>query len=205
LSWNHLAGQLFKSDQFDESLLGDWLSTQETLEVWTTKFDQVLGSSTFLTKVIAAALEVTCKEERRDVDFKTPRAKKRRSSEFNTTKRIGISPYARLLVNGQETFEVMSEQEHIEKLVQMVIGLDAGVDQLGAFYVALSQDLERLINAQGLSNQMSEDKVNLLRRTLGLKPDHLKTGIKSPTQREESLGNRLGEAPPQPILQHFLP
>jgi hypothetical protein len=172
---------VIKSDLFDQSLLGDWLSTQETLEVWTTKFDQVLGSSTFFTKVNAAALEVTREEERRAADFKTPRAKKRRSSEFDTTERIGISPYARHLVNGPETFEVMSEQEQIEKLVQMVIGLDAGVDQLGSFYVALSQDLEKSTNAQGLSNQMSEHKVNLLRRTLGSKPDHLKTDIESPT------------------------
>jgi hypothetical protein len=84
-------------------------------------------------------------------------------------------------VNGPETFEVMSEEEQIEKLVQMVIGLDAGVDQLGAFYVALSQDLEKLTNAQGLSNQMSEHKVNFLRRMLCSKPDHLKTDIESPT------------------------
>jgi hypothetical protein len=67
----------------------------------------------------------------------------------------------------------MSAQEQIEKLVQMVIGLDAGVDQLGMFYVSLCQDLEKLINAQGLSNQMAEHKVNFLRRTLGSKPDHL--------------------------------
>jgi hypothetical protein len=112
---------VIKSDLFDQLLLGDWLSTQETLEAWTTKFDQVLGSSTFSTKVNAAALEVTREEERRAADFKTPRAKKRRSSGFDTTERIGISPYAWHLVNGPETFEVMSSQEQIEKLVQMVM------------------------------------------------------------------------------------
>jgi hypothetical protein len=62
-----------------------------------------------------------------------------------------------------------------------VIGLDAGVDQLGTFYVSLGQDLEKSINAQGLSNQMAEHKVNLLRITLGSKPEHLKTDIESPT------------------------
>ena len=128
----------------------------------------------------AAALEVTREEERRAADFKTPRAKKRRSA-FDTTERIGISPYARHLVNGPEAFEVMSAQEQIEKLVQMVIGLDARVDQLGTFYVSLCQDLEKSINVQGLSNQMAEHKVNLLRRTLLSKPDHLKTDIDPPT------------------------
>jgi hypothetical protein len=63
----------------------------------------------------------------------------------------------------------------------MVIGLDAGVDQLRTFYIFLGQDLEKSINAQGLLNQMAEHKVNLLRRTLGSKPDHLKTDIESPT------------------------
>jgi hypothetical protein len=104
---------VIKSDLFDESLVGDWLLTQETLEVWTTKFDQVLGSSTFFTKVNATALEVTREEERRAADFKTLRAKKRRSSEFDTTKRIKIPPYAWLLVNGPEAFVVMSEQERL--------------------------------------------------------------------------------------------
>jgi hypothetical protein len=75
----------------------------------------------------------------------------------------------------------MSAQEQIEKLVQMVIGLDAEVDQLGTLYVSLGQDLEKSINAQGLSNQMAEHKVILLRRTLDAKPDHLKTDIESPT------------------------
>jgi hypothetical protein len=64
---------VIKSDLFDQTLLGDWHSTEETLEVWTTKFDQVLGSSTFSTKVNAAALEVTCEEERRAADIKTLR------------------------------------------------------------------------------------------------------------------------------------
>jgi hypothetical protein len=112
---------VIKSDRLDQSLSEDWLSTQETLKAWTTKFDQVLGSSTFSTKVNATALEVTREEERRAADFKMPRAKKRRSSDFDTSKRIGISPYARHLVNGPETFEVMLSQEQIEKLVQMVI------------------------------------------------------------------------------------
>jgi hypothetical protein len=57
---------VIKSDLFDQSLLGDWLSTQETLEVWTTKFNQVLGSSTFSTKVNAAALEERRTSKRRE-------------------------------------------------------------------------------------------------------------------------------------------
>jgi hypothetical protein len=44
------------------------------------------------------------------------------------------------------------------------VGLDAGVDQLGTFYISLGQDLEKSINAQALSNQMTKHKVNLLRR-----------------------------------------
>jgi hypothetical protein len=55
---------VIKSELLDQSLLGDWLSTQETLESWSTKFDQVLGSSAFVTRVNAAALEITREEER---------------------------------------------------------------------------------------------------------------------------------------------
>jgi hypothetical protein len=170
-----------KSNLLDQALLGDWLSTQETLESWTTKFDQVLGSSAFVTRVNAAALEVTRDEERRAANFKTPRTKKRRSIDVDTIERIGISPYARVLLNGQEEFEVMSPEEKLEKLTQMVIDLDTGVDQLGSFYVTLGQDMENASNAQSLTNQMLEHKINLIRRTLGTKPDHLKDEIEAPT------------------------
>jgi hypothetical protein len=172
---------LIKAGILDQSLLGDWLSTQETLESWSTKFDQALGSSAFVTKVNAAALEVTRDEERRAAEFKTPKAKKRRSMEFDSTERIGISPYARALLNGPEVFESLDENQQREKLIQMVLSLDAGVDQLGSFYVSLNQELENASNVQGLSNQMLEHQVNLVRRTLGSKPDHLKAGIEAPT------------------------
>jgi hypothetical protein len=172
---------VIRADILEQSLLGDWLSTQETLESWSTKFDQVLGSSAFVTKVNAASLEITCDEERRAADFKTPRAKKRRSMDLDSTERIGISPYARVLVNGPEAFEDMSNEEQMEKLIQMAINLDAGVDQLGSFYVSLNQEIEKSGNLQGLSNQMMEHKVTLIRRILGSKPEHLKSEIEAPT------------------------
>jgi hypothetical protein len=170
-----------KADILDQGLLGDWLSTQEILETWFTKFHQVLGSSSFVTKANAAALEITRDEERRAANFKTPPTKKRRSLDLDSTERIGISPYARSLLNGPEEFEVMTEREQMEKLIQMVISLDSGVDQIGSFYVSLSQDIDNSGNAQGLSNQTLEHKVNLIRRTLGSKPEHLKSGIEAPT------------------------
>jgi hypothetical protein len=172
---------VIKADLFDQSLLGDWLSSQETLEDWITKFDQALALTAFATKVNAAALEVTWDEERRATDFKTPRAKKQRSVEQDTTERIGISPYARALLNGQETFEEMTPAEQLERLIQVVFNLDSGVDQLGSFYVSLSKDAEELTNSQSLSNQMLEHKVNLIRRTLGSKPEHLEAAIEAPT------------------------
>jgi hypothetical protein len=172
---------VIKADLFDQTLLGDWLSTQETLEDWIAKFDQALASTAFATKVNAAALEVTRDEERRAADFKTPRAKKRRSIDDDTTERIGISPYARALLNGHETFEEMTSEEQLERLIQMVINLNAGVDQLGSLYVSLSKELENTTNVHSLSNQMLEHKVNLIRRTLGSKPEHLKAEIEAPT------------------------
>jgi hypothetical protein len=116
----------------------------------------------FATKVNAAALEVTWDEERRATDFKTPRAKKRRSVEQDTTERIGISPYARALLNGQDTFEEMTPAEQLKSLIQVVIILDSGVDQLGSLYVFLSKDAEDATNSQSLSNKMLENKVNLI-------------------------------------------
>ena len=68
----------------------------------------------------------------------------------------------------------------MEKLIQMAINLDAGVDQLGSFYVSLNQEIENLGNIQGLSNQMMEHKVTLIRRILGSKADHLKAEIEAP-------------------------
>jgi hypothetical protein len=85
---------VIKADLFYQTLLGDWLSSQqETLEDWIAKFDQALASTAFTSKVNAATLEVTWDEERCATDFKTPRAKKRRSVDKDTTEqRIGISP-----------------------------------------------------------------------------------------------------------------
>jgi hypothetical protein len=101
--------------------------------------------------------------------------------DLDSTERIGISPNASFLLNGPEEFEEMSEKEQMEKLIQMVISLDLRVDQLGwSFYVLLSQDIENLGNAQGLSNQMLEHKVNLIKWTLGSKPEHLKSEIEAP-------------------------
>jgi hypothetical protein len=45
----------------------------------------------------------------------------------------------------------------------------------------LSKDAEDATNSQSLSNQMLEHKVNLMRRTLGSKPKHLKAEIEAPT------------------------
>jgi hypothetical protein len=77
----------------------------------------------------------------------------------------------------------MTREEKTKKLIQMVINLNAGgVDQLGSFYVSLNQEIENVGNIlQGLSNQMIEHKVNLLQRTLGTKPEHLKSKIKALT------------------------
>jgi hypothetical protein len=115
--------------------------------------------------------------------FKTPWTKKRHSLDLDSTERIGISPYARSLLNGPKEFEEMNDrEEQMEKLIQMVISLDSGVDQqLGSFYVLLSQEIDNAGNVQGLSNQMLEQKVNLIKRTLGSKPEHLKSKIEAPT------------------------
>jgi hypothetical protein len=93
-------------------------------------------------------------EERRAADFKPPWAKKRRSIGQDTTERIRILPYALALMNCHETFEEMTPQEQPERLVQLVINLEAGVDQLGAFYVTMNKEVENTANAQWLSNQM---------------------------------------------------
>jgi hypothetical protein len=52
---------------------------------------------------------------------------------------------------------------------------------VGSFYVTLGQDMEKASNAQSLTNQMLEHKINLIRRTLGTKPNHLKDEIEAPT------------------------
>jgi hypothetical protein len=75
----------------------------------------------------------------------------------------------------------MTPAEQLERLIQMVINLDSGVDQLGSFYVSLSKEAEDATNSQSLSNQMLEHKVNLIRRTLGSEPEHLKAEIEAPT------------------------
>jgi hypothetical protein len=166
----------------DPKLLEDWICTQKTLEAWTTCFDRVAKNFAVGTKVNAATLELASKEEKKALNFKTPRRpKKRSSSNLDTIERIGISPYARQLESGPEFFADLDSEATTEKLVEMVSALDEGVDQLGAFAVTLGQDLENSVNVQGLTNKMAEHNVNVIRRTLGSKPEHLKIDIESPT------------------------
>jgi hypothetical protein len=172
---------IIKADLFYQTLLGDWLSSQETLEDWIAKFDQALASTAFATKVNTSALEVTWDEERQATDFKTLQAKNWWLVDQDTTERIGISPYAQALLNEQDTFEEMTPEEQLERVIQMVINLDSGVDQLGSFYVSLSKDDKNVTNSQSLSNQMLQHKVNLFWTTLGSKPEHLMAEIEAPT------------------------
>jgi hypothetical protein len=65
-------------------------------------------------------------------------------------------------MNGPKAFADMTNEEQIEKLIQISINLDAGVDQLRSFYVSLNQEIENSGNVQGLSNQMMEHKVTLI-------------------------------------------
>ena len=85
------------------------------------------------------------------------------------------------MLNGPEAFEEMLADEQLERIIQMVIPLDSGVDQLGTFCVTLGQDIKNVTNTQNLSIQMLEHKVNMIRRTLGAKPDHLASDIEAPT------------------------
>jgi hypothetical protein len=48
----------------------------------------------------------------------------------------------------------MNNREQMEKLTQMVLSLDLGVDQLGSFYGLLSQEIDNSGNIQGHLNQM---------------------------------------------------
>jgi hypothetical protein len=106
---------VINADTLDQGLLGDWLSTQETLEACFTKFDQVLGSSSFITKVN----EITLEEERRAAIFKTTQTKKQRTLDLDLSQCMGISPYAHTLLNADEEFEDMTLVDPLSTLSLM--------------------------------------------------------------------------------------
>jgi hypothetical protein len=98
----------------DDAVIGEWITTQETLTNWTNKFGQAEGAEETGEIVNLKRLEVRMEEEMKAAAFKTPRAKRGTMVSKTTPVGIGISPYMKTL-SGEESFADITVKRAQEK------------------------------------------------------------------------------------------
>jgi hypothetical protein len=168
------------SDALDDAVLGGWITTQETLTSWTNKFGQAKEAVEAGVMVDLKALESKMEEELKAASFKTPRAKRGLLSSKTTPLGIGISPYTKIL-SGEESFSDITEERAREKLQDVILSLDAGLEEISAYSVMLGQDVEKMINASATNFQMLESKLLIASRLVGDRSESLASDLDSPT------------------------
>jgi hypothetical protein len=169
------------SNALDDAVLGDWITMQETLTSWTNKFGQAKEAVEAGVMVDLKALESKMEEELKAASFKTPRAKRGLLSSKTTPLGIGISPYTKIL-SGEESFsDITAEERAREKMQDVILSLDAGLEEISAYSVMLGQDVEKLINASAANFQMLESKLMIASRLVGDRSESLASDLDSPT------------------------
>jgi hypothetical protein len=164
----------------DDSVIGEWISTQETLTNWTNKFGQAAEFEDSGEIVGLKLLEVRMEEEIKAAAFKTPRAKRGLLQSNTTPVGIGISPYTKTL-SGDESFADISDARVTEKMKDVILRLDSGLEEVSAYSVLLGKDVEKLLAASQNSFQMLESKLLIAARLVGSRSEDLASELDSPT------------------------
>jgi hypothetical protein len=146
------------SNALDDSVVGEWITTQEPLTVWNNKFGQAREAESIGEIVNLQVLEVRIEEENKAAAFKTPRAKRGLMSSKSTPAGIGISPYIKAL-SGDESFADISDERAQEKMKDVILRMDAGLEEISTYAMMLGQDVEKLVIASATNWQMLENKL----------------------------------------------
>jgi hypothetical protein len=168
------------SSTLDDSVIGEWIAAQDTLTSWTNKFAQASEVQESGEIVDLKNLELRMEEELKAATFKTPRAKRGLLSSKTTPIGIGISPYTKTL-SGEESFANISDAISLDKMKDVILKLDSGLEELSAYSVMLGQDVEKLVSASATSFQMLERKLLLAARSIGDRAEDLASDLDSPT------------------------
>ena len=166
------------SEKLESGLIGDWLSSQETLESWVTLFARAaeafsVGDGTKTTS--AAAVDAIRMEEEKAVRFRTPKKPRRSSSDMAAD--VGLSPYSLTFQNGQEEFASQTEGEKVDRLVEAVINIDHGLSTTADYAMKLGRDVSELRTDSMLAARALETNVRLNKRSIGERPQDLPTEL----------------------------
>jgi hypothetical protein len=112
--------------------------------------------------------------------FKKPRAKRSLLSSKTTSLGIGISPYTKIL-SGEESFSDITKERAREKMQDVILSLDAGLEEISAYSVMFGQDVEKLINASATNFQMLESELMIASHLVGDWSEILASDLDSPT------------------------
>jgi hypothetical protein len=134
------------SSTLDDSIIGKWITTQDMLTSWTNKFGQATEVQDSGEIVDLKNLEVRIEEELKAATFKTPTAKRGLLSSKTTLIGIGIPPYTKILW-GEELFVDVSDAIAQDKMKDVILKLDSGLEELSAYSVMLRQDVEKEVFA----------------------------------------------------------
>jgi hypothetical protein len=162
------------SEKLDSSLLGDWLSSQDSLEVWHTRFSQAeeaYEATDRKTTASAASLEIIRAEEEKSVRFRTPKKARRDDSDLGPD--VGLSPYSENLINGFEEFADKNMEEKVERLVQAAIDLDHGLGSTSEYTLKMAGDVAKIHSDALMVARALETNIRLQKRTLGERPTDL--------------------------------
>jgi hypothetical protein len=121
--------------------------------------------------------------------YKTPKTERKRKS-LEVPAAIGISPLKRQS-RGEEDFVGLDQESTLNLVVELVLGLDSGLDQTCSALVQLLEDFDESTSGHNLTAKMLEHRAETNKRLLGAKPSGLSQELDAPSAWGSLLANPL--------------
>jgi hypothetical protein len=129
-------------------------------------------------KVTAAGMEAQQNFAAKADAYRTPKTKrKRKCLEVPAT--IGITPY-KWQARGEEDFDGLDQESTIQLVVEMVLGLDSGLDQTCSALVKLLDEFNDSTSMHDMRARILEHRVETNKRLIGSKPCGLSQELDAP-------------------------
>ena len=162
-----------------DGLMEEWMTKVLTLDDWESMFRSAIAAGEEESEVTAAGMEVQQDFAAKADAYRTPKTKRKRQS-LEVPAAIGISPYKRQS-RGEEDFVGLDAESTISLVVELVLGLDSGLDQTCSALVKLLKDFDESISGHDLTAKILEHRVETNKRLLGAKPNGLSQELDAPS------------------------
>jgi hypothetical protein len=111
--------------------------------------------------------------------YRTPKTKPKRKS-LEVPPAIGITPYKRQ-ARGEEDFVGLDQESTTQLIVEMVLGLDSGLDQTCSALIKLLEDFDDSSSMHDMTANILEHRVKTNKRLIGSKPSGLSQELDAPS------------------------